>query len=159
MTSIRISDIWLRAFSITANSGPLSAPNIRSPNITAGWSRPPATGCWSSSRAWLMRYAAPSKCSGGWWSATRRSRGTVTETRGGPGDGDYLKRDRGFESGSLQRGVSCEPNFLEAGAEEFRRSCSRARSATTIKSALGACPGNSKKRSGQGASSSIRWTV
>ena len=25
--------------------------------------------------------------------------------------------------------------------------------------ALGACPGNSKKRSGQGASSSIRWTV
>ena len=24
---------------------------------------------------------------------------------------------------------------------------------------LGACPGNSKKRSGQGASSSIRWTV
>jgi hypothetical protein len=30
-----------------------------------------------------------------------------------------LTGDRWFESGSLQRGVSCEPNFLEAGAEEF----------------------------------------
>ena len=37
----------------------------------------------------------------------------------------------------------CREPFVEAGLEPR----------------LGACPGNSKKRSGQGASSSIRWTV
>jgi len=30
-------------------------------------------------------------------------------------DGEYLKRNRGFESGSLQRGVWCEPHFLDQG--------------------------------------------
>jgi len=44
-------------------------------------------------------------------------------------------REFGFRDGFardclLQRGVSCEPNFLEAGAEEFQRSCSRVGSAS-----------------------------
>ena len=28
-------------------------------------------------------------------------------------DGEYLKRNRWFESGSLQRGVRCKPDFRE----------------------------------------------
>ena len=35
-------------------------------------------------------------------------------------------RNRRFESVSPQRGVSCEPNFLEAGAEEFQSRLPRA---------------------------------
>ena len=37
--------------------------NPRSPSTTVAWSRPWGTGCWSSSRAWSMRYVAPSKSS------------------------------------------------------------------------------------------------
>src|SRR5260221_342370 len=39
-----------------------------------------------------------------------RKRGRVTEmTRGGPDTVECLNRDRGFESGSLQRRVVCKP--------------------------------------------------
>ena len=32
-------------------------------------------------------------------------------------NGEYVKRDRGFESGFLERGVTCELDFLDQGAE------------------------------------------
>ena len=32
-------------------------------------------------------------------------------------DGEYLKRNRWFDSGSLQQRVCCEPDFLDQGAE------------------------------------------
>jgi hypothetical protein len=55
---------------------------------------------------------------------------------------DYLAGNPA-ESTSLQRGVSCEPNFLEAGAEEFQRSCSRAGSACPDEGPSARRPSNS----------------
>jgi protein gp37 len=43
-------------------------------------------------------------------------RGTAETARDDP-HGEYLKRNRWFESGSLQRGVCCEPDPLDQGAE------------------------------------------
>jgi hypothetical protein len=43
-------------------------------------------------------------------------------TRDDP-DGEYLKRNRWFESGSLQRGVACEPDFRGTGGEVVQGLC------------------------------------
>ena len=56
-----------------------------------------------------------------------------------------------------QRPVRFETEFWFRDNEERRRRTEH--SFEAMLGGLGACPGNSKKRSGQGASSSIRWTV
>src|SRR5580693_10743134 len=49
-------------------------------------------------------------------------------TRGGPETGECLKRDRGFESGSLQRRVLCEPDSLDQDGENLPSGFKLARS-------------------------------
>ena len=62
-------------------------------------------------------------------------------TRDDP-DGEYLKRYRWFESGSLQRGVYCEPvraggyRLIAAGGEDAEGSLSDSRSACRRRIAL-----------------------
>jgi len=64
---------------------------------------------------WSGRFAADSPPEGAGFelvvpfSVKRKREGWRNDKRR-PQDGEYRKRDRGFESGSLQRGVSSEPN-------------------------------------------------
>ena len=80
----------------------------------------------------LLRHASPPKeaesersapVAKGCFLLAERKRGRVTGmTRDGADTGEYLKLDRGFESGSLHRRVGCEPDFLDhVGADARSR--------------------------------------